>query len=92
MYCMLLRDVVTGQKAWYNDCYLNGKVEKNKIILWQGPNDEHRKKYKIVAFKWQGYDKRVSAKNKAIHDFATKALLELDIPDEWRKALVEYQS
>ena len=90
MYKVLLRNVVTGQKAWYDKCYLNGKMKRNKIILWQGPEDEIKERYKILAWQWEGYDKYVSKKKKNIHEFATQSLLELDIPDAWRQALTEY--
>ena len=44
MYRMLLRNVVTGEKHWYDDCYYNGKIKKNTIILWEGPNDGKRER------------------------------------------------
>ena len=92
MYKMLLRDIVSGKMQWFESCYLNGKVEKNKVILWQSPEDDEIKRYKIVAWKWQGFDKRISKKDKAINDFATEVLLDLDIPQEWRDELKAWQN
>ena len=91
MYKVLLRCVVTGDKEWYDNCYLNSKIKKNKVILWQGPGDDKKQRYKIVAWQWQGYDKKVSKKHRAINDFVDKTLLSLDIPAQWRNELLRLQ-
>ena len=92
MYRFLLRNVVTGEKKWWDNCYFNGKLnyDKKQTILWQSPEDEVKTKYKILAWKWQGVDKYIPTKLKAIHNFAVKSLTDLDIPDEWRQDLQEY--
>ena len=50
MYSVLLRNVVTGEKAWHENCYFNGELEKNKIVF---VGDENVK-MKIVAWKYMG--------------------------------------
>ena len=90
MYKILLRNVVTGKKDWWSHCYLNGKLERNKVILWQSPEDKDIQRYKIVAWQWEGFDKYIHPKHKTITNFALDTLLDLDIPDEWRKQLKEY--
>ena len=90
MYKVLLRDVVTGEKHWYDKCYLNGTMEKNKIILWS-PNGEAKRRFKILAWKWEGVDK-YRKHDKGVNDFAAQALLDLDIPREWREELMAWQN
>lgn len=89
---MLLRNVVTGQKFWYDSCYYNGKMEKNEIILWQSPVDDKKERYKLVAWKWQGFDKKPSRFNAEIDRFACNALLELDLPLSWEIELKDYMN
>lgn len=84
MYRILLRDIITGEKHWYTDCYYNGKLVRNKVIFWKGV------KMKVLAWSWQGFDKKVSIREQAITDYATEVLLSLDIPQQWRDSLLEY--
>ena len=90
MYKILLRNVITGEMHWYDNCYLNDKLERGKVIRWKSPKDEHPVKYKIVSWNWQGYDSKKTAKDKEIERLATAALLSLDIPSEWRDVLRKY--
>ena len=92
MYRVLLRNIVTGKKGWFDKCYLNGKLERNKIVFWQGPDDNSKQKYKIISWQWQGFDKFKSPKEVAIEKYAQKALLSLDIPAEWREELLKYST
>ena len=92
MYKVLLRCVVTGKKRWWDNCYFRGKMKKNKIILWQSPEDDSKQRYKMIAWQWQGYDKPLKGFDKEINDFATQALLGLDIPDSWREELTSWQN
>lgn len=86
----LLRNVKSGEKHWYANCYFNGIVKENQIIFWQGPDDETKQKYKILAFQGQAFDRYVSPKKRAIERFATSELLNLDLPPEWREELTAY--
>ena len=88
---MLLRNIVTGQKKWYDSCYINAPIKRNEIVFWKSPDDKETTKYKILAWKWQGYDKKISKKEKEIEDFATEALLNLDIPQAWRQELLDWK-
>ena len=85
MYKILLRNVMTGEKHWYDDCYLNAKIEKDKIVYW------NKIKHKILAWKWQGYDRTISIKKQAVINFVDTTLLSLDLPPQWREDLLELQ-
>lgn len=91
MYKVLLRDVTTGEKHWYDGCYLNGKMKKNLIIFWKPPDGDRKVKMKVIAWQWQGFDKYIPKKQRAIYDFVDQTLLSLDIPPKWREELLKYQ-
>ena len=89
MYKVFLRNVVTGQKKWWDKCCMNAAMEKGKIIYWQSPEDEEITTYKIIAFEWQEQPKKdVIWKHAAFDKVATEFLLDLDIPDTWREELL----
>lgn len=89
MYKILLRDVLSGQKKWYNDCYFAGKLKKNQTVLWKAPEESEIKKYKILAWKWQGNTpKPPTQKEIDILDAADSFLLSLDFPEKYKKMFV----
>lgn len=54
MYRVLLRNVLTGKKQWFDHCFTPKKMERGALIFWKGPDDEMRTKYKIISWKWEG--------------------------------------
>lgn len=82
MFKILLRDVVSGQKKWYNNCYYNGELTKNTIILWSPEKTEPKRGFKILAWTWQGIEPTPNTpKQNLIIDIADDFLALFNFPD-----------
>ena len=94
MYSMELCDILTGKTEWYNECYINSYKKTGKIIYW-APRGEQKRKYKILSWKFDGYeDMSKSQRSLEINEYVTTLLLGLDIPQMWREELdrVDYNA
>ena len=88
MYNVLLRDVKTGSKDWFTHCTINGKFKINKVIYWSPEKGGIKRKMKVIAWKWMGYEPKPECKRFAeVYKFSTDLLLGLDLPQEWRDEL-----
>lgn len=53
-YKVLLRNTLTGNKTWFDQCYTPRKPKIDNIVLWKSPEDDIKVKYRIMAFRWEG--------------------------------------
>lgn len=81
MYRVLLRDVLTGEKTWHEDCYINGVMTKNKVIFL----GDDKVKNKIVAWKWMGHEPTPKSTKYNKYCLIADEFLSLfaPLPDEW---------
>ena len=87
MYTIIIRSIQTGEVFRLEDSY-TPSLKKKAVVYWQSPKDDRPRRYKIVAWKWQGNVEYKSRRSKLV-DIADHFLMSLNFPPDWKDEILK---